>query len=222
MLSQQELKQQAAEAALTYIEPLFTPDAVIGVGTGSTADLFIDGLARYRTQFRAAVASSERSAQRLRALGILVLDLNEVQTMPVYVDGADEINDQLHMLKGGGGALTREKIVASVAKKFVCIADESKLVRTLGRFALPIEVLPLAREAVARVALKLGGQPELRVGFTTDNGNQILDIHGLTIVDPVALEARLNQVPGVVTNGLFAARPADVALLATQQGIRQL
>jgi ribose 5-phosphate isomerase A len=222
MLSQQELKQQAAEAALTYIEPLFTPDAVIGVGTGSTADLFIDGLARYRTQFRAAVASSERSAQRLRALGILVLDLNEVQTMPVYVDGADEINDQLHMLKGGGGALTREKIVASVAKKFVCIADESKLVRTLGRFALPIEVLPLAREAVARVALELGGQPELRVGFTTDNGNQILDIHGLTIVDPVALEARLNQVPGVVTNGLFAARPADVALLATQQGIRQL
>jgi len=222
MLSQQELKQQAAEAALTYIEPLFTPDAVIGVGTGSTADLFIDGLARYRTQFRAAVASSERSAQRLRALGILVLDLNEVQTMPFYVDGADEINDQLHMLKGGGGALTREKIVASVAKKFVCIADESKLVRTLGRFALPIEVLPLAREAVARVALELGGQPELRVGFTTDNGNQILDIHGLTIVDPVALEARLNQVPGVVTNGLFAARPADVALLATQQGIRQL
>jgi len=222
MLSQQELKQQAAEAALTYIEPLFTPDAVIGVGTGSTADLFIDGLARYRTQFRAAVASSERSAQRLRALGILVLDLNEVQTMPVYVDGADEINDQLHMLKGGGGALTREKIVASVAKKFVCIADESKLVRTLGRFALPIEVLPLAREAVARVALELGGQPELRVGFTTDNGNQILDIHGLTIVDPVALEARLNQVSGVVTNGLFAARPADVALLATQQGIRQL
>ena len=222
MLSQQELKQQAAEAALTYIEPLFTPDAVIGVGTGSTADLFIDGLARYRTQFRAAVASSERSAQRLRALGILVLDLNEVQTMPFYVDGADEINDQLHMLKGGGGALTREKIVASVAKKFICIADESKLVRTLGRFALPIEVLPLAREAVARVALELGGQPELRVGFTTDNGNQILDIHGLTIVDPVALEARLNQVPGVVTNGLFAARPADVALLATQQGIRQL
>jgi ribose 5-phosphate isomerase A len=222
MLSQQELKQQAAEAALTYIEPLFTPDAVIGVGTGSTADLFIDGLARYRTQFRAAVASSERSAQRLMALGILVLDLNEVQTMPVYVDGADEINDQLHMLKGGGGALTREKIVASVAKKFVCIADESKLVRTLGRFALPIEVLPLAREAVARVALELGGQPELRVGFTTDNGNQILDIYGLTIVDPVALEARLNQVPGVVTNGLFAARPADVALLATQQGIRQL
>ena len=222
MLSQQDLKQQAAEAALTYIEPLFTPDAVIGVGTGSTADLFIDGLARYRTKFRAAVASSERSAQRLSALGIVVLDLNEVQTMPVYVDGADEINAHLHMLKGGGGALTREKIVASVAKKFVCIADESKLVQTLGRFPLPIEVLPLAREAVARVARALGGEPVLRVGFTTDNGNQILDVHGLNILDAVALEARLNQVPGVVTNGLFAARPADVALLATQQGIRQL
>lgn len=222
MLSQQELKQQAAEAALAYIQPLFTPDAVIGVGTGSTADLFIDGLARYRTKFRAAVASSERSAQRLAALGIVVLDLNEVQTMPVYVDGADEINAHLHMLKGGGGALTREKIVASVAKKFVCIADESKLVQTLGRFPLPIEVLPLAREAVARVARELGGEPVLRGGFTTDNGNQILDVHGLTILDAVALEARLNQVPGVVTNGLFAARPADVALLATQKGIRQL
>jgi len=222
MLSQQDLKQQAAEAALTYIEPLLSPEAVIGVGTGSTADLFIDGLARYRTQFRAAVASSERSAQRLAALGIVVLDLNEVQTMPVYVDGADEINEHLHMLKGGGGALTREKIVASVAKKFVCIADESKLVQVLGRFPLPIEVLPLAREAVARVARELGGEPVLRTGFTTDNGNQILDVHGLTILDAVALEARLNQVPGVVTNGLFAARPADVALLATQRGIRQL
>ena len=222
MLSQQDLKQQAAEAALTYIEPLLSPEAVIGVGTGSTADLFIDGLARYRTQFRAAVASSERSAQRLAALGIVVLDLNEVQTMPVYVDGADEINEHLHMLKGGGGALTREKIVASVAKKFVCIADESKLVQVLGRFPLPIEVLPLAREAVARVASELGGEPVLRAGFTTDNGNQILDVHGLTILDAVALEARLNQVPGVVTNGLFAARPADVALLATQRGIRQL
>ena len=222
MLSQQDLKQQAAEAALAYIEPLLSPEAVIGVGTGSTADLFIDGLARYKTRFRAAVASSERSAQRLAALGILVLDLNEVQTMPVYVDGADEINERLHMLKGGGGALTREKIVASVAKKFVCIADESKLVQVLGRFPLPIEVLPLAREAVARVARHLGGEPVLRAGFTTDNGNQILDVHGLTILDAVALEARLNQVPGVVTNGLFAARPADVALLATQQGIRQL
>jgi len=222
MLSQQDLKQQAAEAALAYIEPLFRREAVIGVGTGSTADLFIDGLARYKTRFRGAVASSERSAQRLTALGILVLDLNEVTTMPVYVDGADEINEQLHMLKGGGGALTREKIVASVAQKFVCIADESKLVQTLGRFPLPIEVLPLAREAVARVVQGLGGIPVLRAGFITDNGNQILDVKGLSIVDPVALEQRLNQVPGVVTNGLFARRSADVALLATQQGIRQL
>ena len=222
MLSQQDLKQQAAEAALAYIEPLLTREAVIGVGTGSTADLFIDGLARYKTRFRGAVASSERSAQRLTALGILVLDLNEVATMPVYVDGADEINEQLHMLKGGGGALTREKIVASVAQTFVCIADESKLVQTLGRFPLPIEVLPLAREAVARVVQGLGGVPVLRKGFTTDNGNQILDVQGLSIVDPLGLEQRLNQVPGVVTNGLFALRSADVALLATQQGIRQL
>jgi ribose 5-phosphate isomerase A len=222
MLSQQDLKQQAAEAALAYIEPLLTREAVIGVGTGSTADLFIDGLARYKTRFRGAVASSERSAQRLTALGILVLDLNDVTTMPVYVDGADEINEQLHMLKGGGGALTREKIVASVAQKFICIADESKLVQTLGRFPLPIEVLPLAREAVARVVKGLGGAPVLRAGFITDNGNQILDVKGLSIVDPVALEQRLNQVPGVVTNGLFATRSADVALLATQQGIRQL
>ena len=222
MLSQQDLKQQAAEAALAYLEPLLSAEAVIGVGTGSTADLIIDGLARYRSLFRAAVASSERSAKRLSALGILVLDLNDVQTMPVYVDGADEINAQRQMLKGGGGALTREKIVASVAKKFVCIADESKLVQILGNFALPVEVLPLAREAVAREIRALGGKPVLRVGFTTDNGNQILDVHGLSITEPLALERSLNQVPGVVTNGLFACRPADVALLATQQGIRTL
>jgi ribose 5-phosphate isomerase A len=151
-----------------------------------------------------------------------VLDLNDVQTMPVYVDGADEINGQRQMLKGGGGALTREKIVASVAKKFVCIADESKLVQILGNFALPVEVLPLAREAVAREIRALGGKPVLRVGFTTDNGNQILDVHGLSITEPLALERSLNQVPGVVTNGLFACRPADVALLATQHGIRTL
>jgi ribose 5-phosphate isomerase A len=222
MLSQQALKQQAADAALEYIAPMLTPDAVIGVGTGSTADLFIDGLARFRGKFRGAVASSERSAKRLTDLGILVLDLNEVQTMPVYVDGADEINAQLHMIKGGGGALTREKIVASVAKQFVCIADESKLVDVLGRFPLPIEVLPIAREAVARVATSLGGAPALRAGFVTDNGNQILDVSGLSIKDPSALELALNNVPGVVTNGLFAIHPADVALLATQSGIRRL
>lgn len=222
MLSQQDLKQQAADAALTLIEPLLSPQAVIGVGTGSTADLFIDGLAKYRGRFRGAVASSERSAKRLTALGILVLDLNEVETMPVYVDGADEINSQLHMIKGGGGALTREKIVSSVAKQFVCIADESKLVERLGQFPLPIEVLPMAREAVARIAKQLGGQPVLRQGFTTDNGNEILDVHGLTINNAPELERQLNNVPGVVTNGLFALRPAEVALLATQQGIRRL
>lgn len=222
MLSQQDLKQQAADAALTLIEPLLTAQAVIGVGTGSTADLFIDGLAKYRGRFRGAVASSERSAKRLAALGILVLDLNEVETMPVYVDGADEINSQLHMIKGGGGALTREKIVSSVAKHFVCIADESKLVESLGQFPLPIEVLPMAREAVARVAHQLGGNPVLRQGFITDNGNQILDVHGLAINNAPELERLLNNVPGVVTNGLFALRPAEVALLATQQGIRRL
>lgn len=222
MLSQQDLKLQAAEAALQYIAPMLTKDAVIGVGTGSTADLFIDGLARYRGQFRAAVASSERSAKRLTEAGIQVLDLNQVETMPVYVDGADEINAKLHMIKGGGGALTREKIVASVARQFVCIADESKLVEHLGRFPLPIEVLPIARQAVSRVVAALGGKPVLREGFVTDNGNQILDVSGLTISDACALEQRLNNLPGVVTNGLFAMRGADVALLATQSGIRTL
>ena len=222
MLSQQELKQQAADAALEYIAPMLTMDAVIGVGTGSTADLFIDGLARYKDRFRAAVASSERSATRLQNLGIQVLDLNQVQSMPVYVDGADEINANLHMIKGGGGALTREKIVASVAKCFVCIADESKLVDTLGKFPLPIEVLPIAREAVSRVAAALGGKPALREGFITDNGNQIIDVSGLSITEAAKLEQQLNNVPGVVTNGLFALRPADIALLATQNGIRRL
>lgn len=222
MLSQQDLKQQAADAALAHIAPLLTAQEVIGVGTGSTADLFIDGLAKYRGLFRGAVASSERSAKRLAALGILVLDLNEVQTMPVYVDGADEINGQLHMIKGGGGALTREKIVSSVAQQFVCIADESKLVDRLGQFPLPIEVLPIAREAVARFSRQLGGNPVLREGFITDNGNQILDVHGLKIIDASEMERQFNSVPGVVTNGLFAIRPADIALLATQQGIRRL
>ncbi len=222
MLSQQDLKQQAADAALQYIAPMLTPDAVIGVGTGSTADLFISGLAQFRGKFRGAVASSERSAKRLIEYGIEVLDLNQVDSMPVYVDGADEINSQLHMIKGGGGALTREKIVASVAKEFVCIADESKLVEVLGHFPLPIEVLPIAREAVARFAVGLGGQPRLREGFVTDNGNQILDVSGLSIKDACALELALNNIPGVVTNGLFAIHPADVALLATQTGIRRL
>jgi len=222
MLSQDALKQQAADAALVLVQEVLGPDVVIGVGTGSTADLFIDGLARFKGQFRAAAASSERSAARLKGHGIEVLDLNDVQHMPIYVDGADEINDQLHMIKGGGGALTREKIVASVADRFVCIADESKLVATLGAFPLPIEVIPMACASVSRLLEALGGSPKLRAGFTTDNGNVILDVSGLRITDPQALEARINHIPGVVTCGLFALAGANVALLATQNGIRTL
>jgi len=222
MLTQQELKQQAADAALALIEPLLGPDVIIGVGTGSTADLFIDGLARYRGRLRGTVASSDRSAARLAGHGLAVLDLNEVAAMPVYVDGADEIDARLHMIKGGGGALTREKIVASVAERFVCIVDESKLVERLGRFPLPVEVIPMAREAVARALAALGGQPRLREGFVTDNGNLILDVSGLRIDDAPGLEAAVNNLPGVVTCGLFARAGADVALLATQNGIRRL
>lgn len=222
MLTQQELKQQAADAALALIEPLLGPDVIIGVGTGSTADLFIDGLARYRGRLRGTVASSERSAARLAGHGLAVLDLNDVAAMPVYVDGADEIDARLHMIKGGGGALTREKIVASVAQRYICIADESKLVERLGAFPLPVEVIPMAREAVARRLAELGGQPRPRADFITDNGNIILDVAGLQISDAPALEATINNLPGVVTCGLFARAGADVALLATQSGIRQL
>jgi ribose 5-phosphate isomerase A len=217
-LSQDELKALVGHAALAHV----VPGQVLGVGTGSTVNHFIDALASMRDAIPGAVSSSEASTQRLQAVGIRVLDAQAVEGLSVYIDGADEIDGHGFMVKGGGAALTREKIVAAMAQRFVCIADESKLVQVLGRFPLPIEVLPLAREAVARVARELGGEPVLRAGFTTDNGNQILDVHGLTILDAVALEARLNQVPGVVTNGLFAARPADVALLATQRGIRQL
>lgn len=222
MLSQAELKANVARAAVDYILPLLTPDAVVGVGTGSTVDLFIDALAEHRTQFRAAVSSSERSTARLSALGIPVLDLNDVASVPVYVDGADEINHTLSMIKGGGGALTREKIVASVARQFVCIVDESKVVETLGAFPLPVEVLPMAREAVARKLAELGGTPVLRAGFTTDNGGQILDIPGLSIKDPAGIEAWINNIPGVVTCGLFAIAGADVALVSTQTGVRTL
>ncbi len=222
MLSQQQLKQQAADAALEFVDAVAAPDVVIGVGTGSTADLFIDGLARFKGRIGATVASSERSAQRLAGHGLKVLDLNEVRTMPIYVDGADEIDASLHMIKGGGGALTREKIVASVAERFICIADESKLVERMGRFPLPVEVIPMAREVVARRLAQLGGQPRLREGFVTDNGNIILDVSGLQITDACALEARINNFAGVVTCGLFAIAGADVALLATQSGIRRL
>ncbi|MBO1110755.1 ribose-5-phosphate isomerase RpiA [Bordetella petrii] len=222
MLTQQELKQQSADAALALIEPLLGPDVVIGVGTGSTADLFIDGLARYKGRLRGTVASSERSAARLAGHGLPVLDLNEVAAMPVYVDGADEIDARLHMIKGGGGAHTREKIVASVAQRYICIVDESKLVDQLGRFPLPVEVIPMARQAVTRALAALGGQPRLREGFTTDNGNLILDVAGLRIDDAPGLEIVVNNLPGVVTCGLFARPGADVALLATQNGIRRL
>ncbi|EGP44737.1 ribose-5-phosphate isomerase RpiA [Achromobacter insuavis] len=222
MLSQQELKQQAADAALELVEQVAGPDVIIGVGTGSTADLFIDGLARFKGRIGGTVASSERSAARLAGHGLKVLDLNDVTSMPIYVDGADEIDANLHMIKGGGGAQTREKIVASVADRFVCIVDESKLVEVMGKFPLPIEVIPMARESVARAMVALGGQPRLREGFVTDNGNIILDVAGLSITDAPGLEARINNLAGVVTCGLFAIAGADVALLATQNGIRRL
>ncbi|CAM3821881.1 Ribose-5-phosphate isomerase A OS=Castellaniella defragrans (strain DSM / CCUG 39792 / 65Phen)OX=1437824 GN=rpiA PE=3 SV=1 [Castellaniella denitrificans] len=222
MLTQDELKQQAAQAALDHVLPQLQPDSVLGVGTGSTVDRFIDLLAPHRQAFRAAVSSSERSTRRLRAAGIEVLDLNEVASLALYVDGADEIDHQLNMIKGGGGALTREKIVASVADRFVCIVDESKLVERLGAFPLPIEVIPLAREAVARQVRQLGGQPRLREGFVTDNGNQILDVSGLRYGDPAEFEALLNNIPGVVCCGLFAISGAQVALVAGQAGVSRL
>lgn len=222
MLTQQELKQNVAKAAVDYILPMLRPDVIVGVGTGSTADLFIDGLAAYKDRFRGAVSSSQRSSARLAALGVRVFDLNDVQSMPVYVDGADEIDAGLHMIKGGGGALTREKIVASVAEQFVCIVDESKLVQSLGKFPLPVEVIPMAREAVARELVRLGGKPVLREGFVSDNGCVVLDVSGFTISQPEQLEARVNNIPGVVTCGLFAIAGADVALMSTQDGVREL
>jgi ribose 5-phosphate isomerase A len=217
-MTQDELKQASARAAIGHV----VEDAIVGVGTGSTANFFIDELARMKGRIRGAVASSEASAKRLAAHGIPVLDVNQVEDLPVYVDGADEITPALAMIKGGGGALTREKIVAAVARKFVCVADESKLVERLGRFPLPVEVIPMARAYVARELAALGGRPQLREGFVTDNGNLILDVHGLSIPDPPALEQRLNDIVGVVTNGLFARRPADVLLLAAPEGVRTI
>lgn len=194
---------------------------IIGVGTGSTANYFIDELAKVKHKIDGAVASSEVSADRLRKHGIEVFDLNSVNSMDIYVDGADEITEHMHMLKGGGGALTREKIVAAVAKTFICICDETKYVPVLGKFPLPVEVLPMAKSYVARELTKLGGQPQLR-NFTTDNGNVILDVHSLIIKDPIAMEATINQIVGVVTNGLFAARPANILLLATNDGVKTI
>lgn len=212
--TQDELKQQVAKAAIDYVK-----EGIIGVGTGSTANYFIEELAKVKHKIDGAVASSEATAERLRSHGIEVFDMNEIDSLDVYVDGADEITEHMHMLKGGGGALTREKIVAAVAKTFVCICDESKYVPVLGKFPLPVEVLPMARSQVARALVKMGGQPKLR-DFTTDNGNVILDVHNLTIKDPIAMEAEINQIVGVVTNGLFAARPANVLLLATADGVK--
>ncbi|RPJ45894.1 MAG: ribose-5-phosphate isomerase RpiA [Betaproteobacteria bacterium] len=217
-MSQDALKQAAAKAAVALVPE----GSVVGVGTGSTVNFFIDELARIKNRIEAAVSSSETSAARLKAAGIRVLDLNSVRDLPVYVDGADEVTRHLTMIKGGGGALTREKIVAAVAHQFICIADASKLVDVLGRFPLPVEVIPMARSYVAREIVKLGGLPEWRASFVTDNGNLILDVRNLTILDPPDLESRLNQITGVVTNGLFARRPADVLLLAGENGVATL
>ena len=217
-MTQDELKRAVAKAAIGLV-PV---GGIVGVGTGSTANYFIDELAKVRHKFDGAVASSEASAQRLRGHGIEVLDLNSVADLPVYVDGADEVTRHLAMIKGGGGALTREKIVAAVARRFVCIADESKLVDVLGRFPLPVEVIPMARSYVARELVRLGGQPALRQGLITDNGNVILDVHNLQILKPLEFEATLNQITGVVTSGLFARRGADVLLLGTARGVQTL
>lgn len=221
-MAQDALKRSAAEAALAYVEPRLTPKTLVGVGTGSTANCFIDALAAVRHRFDAAVASSEASAERLRRLGVPVLDLNAAPAPTVYVDGADEAAPDRCLIKGGGGALTREKIVAACADEFVCIVDESKLVQSLGAFPLPVEVIPMARGLAAKALARLGGKPEWRQGFTTDNGNIILDVHGLRIQDPLALEREINNIVGVVCNGLFAANAADLVLVAGRRGVRQI
>lgn len=211
-------KQIAAEAALAYVEE----NSIIGVGTGSTVNHFIDALAARKLRIRGAVSSSEASTERLRKHRVDVFDLNSAGDLDVYVDGADESDHQLRLIKGGGAALTREKIVAAASQRFVCIADDSKLVKVLGKFPLPVEVIPMARSYVARQLLKLGGEPVWRENVTTDNGNQILDVHGLAITDPVGLEETINQIVGVVTVGLFARRPADVLILGTDAGPKVL
>lgn len=221
-MNQDELKQAVADAALAHIRPKLYDDTVLGIGTGSTANLFIDNLGAISGQINATVASSEASAERLRSHGIPVFDLNAVDQVDFYIDGADESNAALQLIKGGGAALTREKIVAAVAREFICIADESKLVHTLGAFPLPVEVIPMARGHVARELVKLGGDPVYRDGVVTDNGNIILDIYNFAIAQPLATEAKINGITGVVTNGLFALRPADVLLLGTADGVKTL
>lgn len=217
-MTQDEMKRAAAQAALAFV----VEDEWVGVGTGSTANHFIDLLAGMRDRIRGAVASSVASANRLQAHGIPLAELNDSGDLLVYVDGADEVTRSRHCIKGGGGALTREKIIAAASRKFVCIADESKLVKVLGDFPLPVEVIPMARSYVARKLVALGGRPALRTGFTTDNGNVILDVHGLDLKNPVEMEQKINQITGVVTNGLFAQRPIDVLLLATPHGVQTL
>jgi len=217
-MNQDELKQSVAREAIKHI----VDDEVIGVGSGSTANFFIDELGKVKHRIAGAVASSEKTAERLKRHGIRLFDLNGVNELPVYVDGTDEITEHLAMIKGGGGALTREKIIAAAARKFVCIADESKLVPVLGKFPLPVEVIPMARAYVARQMVRLGGQPKLREGFTTDNGNIVLDLWGLSILNPVELETSINNITGVVTNGLFARRGANVLLLGTKSGVKIL
>lgn len=213
-----QLKQQAALAALAHVEE----DSILGIGTGSTVDHFIDALAAQKLRIRGAISSSERSTERLRRHGIDVLDLNTAGQLDLYVDGADESDRHRRLIKGGGGALTREKIVAAASRRFICIADESKLVDVLGKFPLPVEVIPMARSYVARQLVAFGGQPVYREGFVSDNGNQILDVHGLSIVDPVRLENEINQLAGVVTVGLFARRPADLLILGSPSGAKTL
>ena len=221
-MNQDELKQAVADAALAYVEPKLENDTVLGIGTGSTANLFIDALGAIKGKVNATVASSEASADRLKSHGIPVYDLNSVDRVDFYIDGADESNHALQLIKGGGAALTREKIVTAVATEFICIADESKLVNTLGQFPLPVEVIPMARSYVARELVKLGGDPVYREGVVTDNGNVILGVFNFPIPQPLATEERINNITGVVTNGLFAHKPADLLLLGTPDGVREL
>ncbi|MEY8204161.1 MAG: ribose-5-phosphate isomerase RpiA [Bermanella sp.] len=219
-MTQDALKQAVGQAAVDYILPHLEDHSIIGVGTGSTANCFVDALAKVKHKFDGAVASSDATAQRLKDHGIPVYDLNVASELEFYIDGADETNDQLQLIKGGGAALTREKIVAACAKQFVCICDDSKWVDTLGGFPLPVEVIPMARSYVARELVKLGGDPVYRQGVVTDNGNVILDVHNMNIGSAIELEQRINDIVGVVTNGLFACRPADVLLMGTKDGVK--